>query len=47
MVVPLLLVVVGFAALATGLGFYDWRIAAIVTGLVLIVVGLFVEWEDR
>ena len=44
---PLILTVVGFVALLAGLGFYDWRLAAIVGGVVLLAVGLFVEWEDR
>lgn len=44
---PLVLVVVGFVALLAGLGFYDWRLAAVVGGVMLLTAGLFAEWEDR
>lgn len=34
------LVVLGLALLAGGLGAYDWRLALMVCGLVLLVLGL-------
>lgn len=35
-----LVVMVGLALLAGGLGAYDWRLAAVVLGVLLVVLGL-------
>lgn len=35
------MVVVGFVLLAGGLGGYDWRLALVVCGVVLLVMGLW------
>ena len=44
---PLLLVGFGFVGLLVGLGFYDWRLAAVVGGVLLMAVGLFADVEGR
>ena len=36
------LIVVGLMLLAAGLAAYDWRIAAVVTGVILMMIGLVV-----
>lgn len=33
------LIIAGLAAIGTGLYFYDWRIAAIVVGAIVVVIG--------
>lgn len=37
------IVVLGLAALGAGLGGYDWRLALIVCGTILLGAGLFAE----
>ena len=41
--VPILL---GLVLLCTGLAYYDWRIAAIVTGVILLVIGTIGSWRQ-
>lgn len=41
------MVIVGLALLAGGLGGYDWRLALVVLGGLVLVFGLVVGWRRR
>ncbi|MCO6450420.1 MAG: hypothetical protein J5I90_06485 [Caldilineales bacterium] len=41
-----LLFAAGFVLITAGLVGYDWRIAAVVCGLLLLALGLFAAWRS-
>ncbi len=41
------MVIVGLALLGAGLGGYDWRLALVVLGGLVLVFGLVVGWRRR
>lgn len=41
------LIVLGLTMLGAGLGAYDWRVALVVCGALLLVLGLAAAWRAR